>query len=344
MTKSEFEKLLRRYLQGECTEEEKWKIKIWFDQIETDYGYELSDEQKAQLEEILLSGIDDKIDKNKKAKTFKIRLNTVAVYGSIAASLILTIFLLRNNWIQFENLGFENKTVNKITKPIVRNACEVIILEDGTKVHLQSGSSITYGKHFEKLRRVVTLKGSGYFQVSKNPDRPFYVFCNGTITKVLGTSFWISSNDKSKSVEIGVKTGKVSVMVGPGEISKMDKDSPKGELFLTPNQRVVFFENDRKLKKTLVAEPAVLETAEVASLKFIYEDTPLVKVLQELGQGYNVEILVMNEKLKNCSFTGDLTLMTFQEKFDLICQSVNSQYNIQGTSVILTGPGCNDNL
>ena len=341
MTKPEFEKLLQRYLRGECTEEEKVRIQIWFDKIEKERGCDLSEEQKGQLEEVLLSRIDDKIEEKNKAKTFKVRLNSLAIYGSIAASLILTIFLVKCNWLFVQKLVIEDKKFEykTITQTNTTGLRKPIMLEDSTVVYLTQGSSISHKDHFEKRYRQVTLKGAGFFHVSKDPRRPFYVFCNKTITKVIGTSFWVNSNSKSKSVEIGVKTGKVSVMINDNAVSKKVEGQISGEVFLTPNQRVVFFEKQKRIEKTLVPEPVVLETKEVTKFKFVYQDTPLVKVLQELGQSYNVQILMLNEKLKYCSFTGDLTAMSFQEKFDLICESVGSKYTIQGTNIVLTGSG-----
>ncbi len=352
MTKFEFEKLLQRYLRGECTEAEKVKIKLWFDKLETDQIFQLSEKQEAQSEEILLAHINSKIDGYAQNNSNRrlVHLKRMTIYGSIAASVVLAFFLLRDNHGFFENpvtndkTSIENIDYKTITKSNTKTSCELIVLEDSTKVRLTQGSTITYKNPFEKDRRVVVLNGSGFFQVSKNPRRPFFVFCNGTITKVIGTSFWVNSNSKSKSVEIGVKTGKVSVKIGQNEVSKQNCAQPSNEIFLTQNQRMVFFKKHGKVEKSLVPDPIMLDTPEVAELKFIYEDEPLPNVLKELGQSYNVRILMENDKLKQCSFTGDLTAMTFQEKFDLICESVNSKYNMQGTSIIITGSGCANSL
>ncbi|MCF2446517.1 DUF4974 domain-containing protein [Dyadobacter sp. CY345] len=259
MTKSEFEKLLQRYLRGECTEEEKVKIKIWFDRIETDENVNLSEERKRQLEYFILLEIDRKIDQsdNKKAKSFKVRLNSFAIYGSIAASLIVTIFLIKNNWTINEKLVLDKKNIEEyiecktIRQSNIKANCKRIVLENSMKVCPTHRSSVTYGDYSTKHLRS---------------------------------------------------------------------------------------------EKTLVPEPVMIETPEVARLKFIYEDTPILRVLQELGLVYNIQILIMNDKLKNYSFTGDLTAMTCKEKFDLVCQSVNSEYNIQGTKIVLAGSGCKHNL
>ena len=351
MTKPEFEKLLQRYLLGECTEEEKIRVQTWFDTIEGRDDFTLSDAEKKQIEENLSLNIYNKICSNDNLREqelpFTRKLNSYLIYFGIAASLMLAIFLIKSEWSK-ENSIFnhsnildtvDNQIINKINNTVVS---EPITLEDGSKVHLALGSSISYKAHFDRTKRIVTLKGTGFFQVAKNADRPFYVLCRGTVTKVLGTSFWVNSNEKSKSVEVGVKSGRVSVFVNKSQtdMESSETESQANPIYLAPNQRLVFFEQNKKIEKTLVAKPKILETPEVAKMQFVYEETPLLSVIGELGKSYGVQIIVGNARLMNCSFTGDLSAMSFDEKFALVCESVSAKYRVQGTNIILTGNGC----
>ena len=74
---------------------------------------------------------------------------------------------------------------NNETRPIM------ITLEDGSKIHLSKNSKISYPTHFEKESRTVFLSGEAFFDIAKNPKKPFFVYSNEIITKVLGTSFTI---------------------------------------------------------------------------------------------------------------------------------------------------------
>lgn len=348
MTRSDFEKLLQRYTRGECTEEEKISIQIWFDQIETKPYFTLTEFEKAVTEEKLLANIENRINANKikkDKKPFRDYLNSYLIYGGVAASLILAAFMMRSEWETMKHMishkinvvgNTEKNIINKLNST---NKPQLVILDDSSTVHLAPGSCISYQTHFEHDKRVVTLTGTGFFSVTKNKKRPFYVLCEGTVTRVLGTSFWVNTDKKTKSIEIGVKTGLVSVIVNKDAKNAEVNAGPK-EVFLTPNQRVVFFEEKKKVEKTLVIEPLLLETPEVARMKFVYEEMPLSKVMEELGQSYGVQIMMSSEKLKLCTFTGDLTGMTFDEKFDLVCESVGTKYTIQGTGIMLTGQGC----
>ena len=351
MTKPEFEKLLQRYLQGECTEEERIKIQLWFDSIQERNGFTLSEEEKEKIEKSLSLNIDNQIDSKENTSQdslpFIKKLNSYLIYFGIAASLMLAIFLIKNEWSTMENSllihsylfdSAENQIIHKTNKSVVN---ERIILEDGSKVNLTSGSSISYKAHFDSTKRIVTLKGAGFFQVTKNVNKPFYVLCQGTVTKVMGTSFWVNSNPKSKSVEVGVKSGKVSVFVNHdhtnNEASKTE--SQVDPVYLMPNQRVVFFEKQKKIEKTLVTKPQMLETPEVSKMQFIYKETPLPTVLSELSKSYGVQIIIGDARLNKRSFTGDLMAMSFDEKFALICASVSAEYKILGTDILLTAHG-----
>lgn len=349
MTRSDFEKLLQRYTRGECTEEEKMSMQIWFDKIESEPYFTLNEFEKAVTEEKLFADIENRINTGntdqEDEKPFHSRLNSYLIYGSVAASLILAIFMMRSDWTTVRYMlsqqidVVENDNNNFIRKVNNTDKCKSVMFEDGSTVHMKPGSSVTYKTHFEHDKRVVILRGNAFFNVTKNKKRPFYVLCEGTVTRVIGTSFWVHTDKKTRSVEVGVKTGRVSVIVNNDAKNAETNGGPK-EVFLTPNQRVVFSEEKKKIEKMLVPQPILLETPEVARMKFVYDEVPLSTVMEELGQSYGVQIRMSNDRLKSCTFTGDLTGMTFDEKFDLVCGSVGTKYNIQGTSIILTGQGC----
>lgn len=346
MTESDFEKLLRRYTRGECTDEEKVSIQVWFDKIETNPGFSLSEIEKAITEEKMFADIERKINADKIEKEeeqpFRGQLNSYLIYGGIAASLILAIFMMRSDWTIMNNTLSQKIDRIKIgDNGMIRKAnetekCQLIVLEDSSTVSLKPGSSISYKIPFDNNKRVVTLKGAGFFQITPNNKRPFFVFCEGTVTKVLGTSFWVNTDKKTQSVEVGVQTGKVSVSVNNKNSAEIHSGTQ--QVFLAPNQRIVFTEEKRRMEKTLVSEPSLLQTPAVAQMKFVYDEMPLSRVMEELGQSYGIEIIIPDKKLGSQTFTGDLRGMTFREKFDLVCESVGTKHNIQGTSISLTGP------
>ena len=86
-----------------------------------------------------------------------------------------------------------------------------IVLPDGTHVWLNSRSSLRFPTAFTETERRVELTGEGYFEVAKNPAKPFIVTVDDTHVRVLGTHFNINSYAISKSISTTVLEGKVSV-------------------------------------------------------------------------------------------------------------------------------------
>jgi ferric-dicitrate binding protein FerR (iron transport regulator) len=83
-----------------------------------------------------------------------------------------------------------------------------IVLPDGSEVWLNANSIIELSNSFGKQQRKVKLKGEAYFEVARNEKKAFKVITGGTTAKVLGTSFYLKSNNKDKVLLI-VNSGKV---------------------------------------------------------------------------------------------------------------------------------------
>lgn len=103
---------------------------------------------------------------------------------------------------------------------IIHNTAEVrttkngqkltVHLSDGSKVKLNSGSSIKYEKYFGDSARIIHLEGEAFFDVAKDSLRPFMVYAGNTVTRALGTSFNINSS-AGLSTRISLLTGRVLV-------------------------------------------------------------------------------------------------------------------------------------
>lgn len=84
-------------------------------------------------------------------------------------------------------------------------------LDDGTKVHLNAGSSIKYPKTFSDSTREVVLEGEAYFEVAKNASKPFIVTAGDIQTTVLGTVFTVRAYPGENKIDVAVEEGKVRV-------------------------------------------------------------------------------------------------------------------------------------
>lgn len=164
------------------------------------------------------------------------------------------------------------------------------------------------------------------------------------VTRVLGTSFNIKMNKETRQVEVAVRTGRVEVYENkPAE--KVVPSKKDNGVILLPNQKVIYDQDTRHFVSSLVDDPLPL-TVELRNKKnkvesFVFEETPLKTVLESFEKTYGIEIVVENENLYNCLFTGDVSQQNLYTRLNIICQSVQASYETEGTKILIKGSGCN---
>jgi len=83
-------------------------------------------------------------------------------------------------------------------------------LEDGSIIYLSEQTTIRYPEHFQEDRRMITLQGDAFFEISRQPERPFFIHTDWADIEVLGTFFHVKSSDKSNFL-LSVRNGEVKV-------------------------------------------------------------------------------------------------------------------------------------
>ena len=211
-----------------------------------------------------------------------------------------------------------------------------VSLPDGSTLVLAPNSRVSYARSFDTAAtRDVYLLGEAFFKVVKQPDRPFRVFANEIVTKVLGTSFTVRAFENDTTIRVIVRTGKVSVY------AQSDKPASKqpGEIILTPNQQLVYEKAEQKFQKVLIENPAIIVPTPVECC-MVYNDTPLEKVFNDLSKAYGINIVCDNEVLSKCTVTADLKNEPFYRKLDLICSAIGARYELIDGQVVIQSAGC----
>jgi type II secretory pathway component HofQ len=153
-------------------------------------------------------------------------------------------------------------------------------------------------------------------------------------TKVLGTSFSIRAFPSMKKSEVSVISGKVTVYEKESEYKQ------NNGVILTPNLKVTFFDEEEHFVTGLVEKPEVLTTIDKETLRFNFQEAPLNQVLTTLEEAYGIEMVLESESLGKCTLNGDLTEMPLFTKLDIITRSLNATYQVKGTSILVSGAGC----
>lgn len=216
---------------------------------------------------------------------------------------------------------------------------ESVLLSDGSRITLQPNSKLHYARQFAADKREVFLEGEAFFQVAKNPAKPFFVYYNNIVTKVLGTSFYLNTNSQTGNIEVAVKTGRVQVY----ENDKLLKDPGNKAVILTPNQKVIYEPHDRLFETVLVEKPQLLideNEKEDEIAPFVYDQEKLQNVFKHIEANYGIEIILENTNLNNCVFTGDVSGQDLYAKLKIICLATNASYEINGTKILIKGNGC----
>lgn len=216
----------------------------------------------------------------------------------------------------------------------------MVSLEDGSAVLLQPNSSLTVS--FSDSLRSVNLLGEAYFEIARNPERPFEVRTHHMTTRVLGTSFRVRDNNRDKPM-VRVNTGKVTVSLNKtGE--RQAASGPEEETIILSPQEVVMVENAALTllspKENRTAAPVDLLPAE--KIEHVYKRTPVTEVFDTLKKVYAVEISYDQEKLGNCSLTARLGDEPLAEKLRMICLGLNlTLHQLADNQFAITGNGCN---
>lgn len=261
--------------------------------------------------------------------------------ASVILLLITSVFFF--NQTKKQNAGTDKGTLAEthITEENNANNSRIVTLKDGSQITLQPNSSIRYANSFNDSLREVYLDGEAFFEVTKNPQKPFLVYHGHLITKVLGTSFAIKPNMENGSVEVAVKTGRVQVYENLAQVKGSNKIE---SVILTPNQKAVYQMEKRILQSTLVTTPipikAISENNETEEEEFVYDQQKLAVVFNDLEKMYGIEIVVESSDLNNCFFTGDVSSQDLFTKLKIICRTTNSSYEISGTRILIKGRGC----
>jgi hypothetical protein len=164
-------------------------------------------------------------------------------------------------------------------------------LPDGSRVWLNTASSITYPVTFSGSARQVSITGEVYFEVKTLPSRPFVVTCDQQQVTVLGTRFNINSYEDDATVKTTLRDGKVRVTVHRNGNEKI----------LLPGQQ------------TLVDTTGLIQVREIDVEQalawqmgyFNFTNTAFSEIMQQLSRWYDIEVRY-EHKVPQIEFEGRL--------------------------------------
>ena len=222
-----------------------------------------------------------------------------AANGLLASQGNIAITKTENGQIVYENNDIDrtkfmaNRSVtNTIQTP--KGGKYQVRLPDGSKVWLNSASTLSYPTTFSGNERKVQLKGEAYFEISPNKNIPFRVQSGNQVVEVLGTHFNINSYDDEDYVKTTLLEGSVKVILNskPNVVSNTRLLKP-GEQSLTKSSRADIRIENADTEKAVAWKNGY----------FKFRNTPIREIMREIERWYDVE-LVYEGKMPTDEFTG----------------------------------------
>ena len=221
--------------------------------------------------------------------------------------------------------GGESESIvyNKLEIPRGGEFC--LTLSDGTRVWLNSETSIQYPVAFGAKERRVFVQGEAYFEVTKNSGQPFIVQTENFNVKVLGTSFCINTFGDNGKVYTALESGVVemdcgrenTLILAPGQVAELDVRRPGACVRMSE----VSVEQLVAWKKGL----------------FCFRQTSLPDILKQVARYYDVHFMNL-EDAEGEAYTGDISRNVSLEVLlgAISAQTTDIQFKIVNRTVYIT--------
>ena len=224
----------------------------------------------------------------------------------IAAILLLPLAVAF--FFQWQKSGQPDEMLQTVSTPLASKTS--FVLPDGSKVWLNSGSSIRFPQEFDGDERLVELTGEAYFDVQKS-EQPFRVKTAHFTVDVLGTAFNVLAYD-NEIPAVTLERGKVTLHT-----------KSKKQATLLPGQQAVVDTIGHEIALTEV------ETKLFSSWidnQLILKDEPLGEVVARLERWYNIEINVIDQSLMEKRMTASIEFESIREVMELMELTLSIHY------------------
>lgn len=275
--------LLQKYIAGNATEAEKQRITEWI-QADPENMREYMAQRK--LHDLALWRTQPAAEEKKpEKKRFALH---AALKEAVKVAAVVAIVLLGTHYWATRHYTQESGSLQSIYVPAGQRA--ELMLADGTKVWLNSRSTLTFPGNFNGDVRNVKLDGEGYFAVAKNVEQPFIVETNKCNVRVLGTEFNVLAYSIDSIWETSLLQGSVEILL-PG--------STTAGMRLVPNTMATLKAN--RLVKGRIKEAEYFLWREGL---LCFNNISVRDMIEKLKLYYGVDIVVNNKRILENHYTG----------------------------------------
>ncbi len=295
MGNSEIWALIAKHLSDESTKEEEVELASWinsseenrriYDQAKLAWAERQRDsapERLARGKAMVFERIrQDKIQTNISQLPSRSWWKKMSAVSRVAAVLLLVAL----SWYGYTRIQPQDQAVT-LRKVVNDGEPKLLLLPDGSKVWLNTGTQVRYAGTFSGKTREIFLNGEAFFEVKRDESKPFIVHAGSLTTQVLGTSFNIRAYVERSDIEVTVSSGKVSVSDSTGVIGKLVRD-----------QQLSYQKSTGRFTNQLVNS---YNRSLWKECELIFDAENFGEVAQILERRYHVHIQFGDNKIKSC--------------------------------------------
>ena len=276
----------------------------------------LKDEVDVDREwERLFSSIEKKTISKMKTRGLLLQYMKYAAAVVLGIGISLSTLYLTNQ----ENLS----TVGNYKLVTSKGEKSYLQLPDGTRVWLNSCTTLEYAENYGHSNRSIYLDGEAYFEVAKNKDLPFVVKANGIDVKAIGTAFNVSAYMEDSQLTTTLFNGKVAVQ----------PTLTKQEVLLEPNQVAVYDKSRNKIEVVPYDKKLFAQwRGGFLSFEMMY----LQDITKLLERNYNVVFRYENQGIKKLRFSGSFrNNEDLSEILNVIKTNTGIRYQILKDTIVI---------
>ena len=265
--------------------------------------------------ERLFSSIEKKTISKMKTRRLFLQYMKYAAAVVLGIGVSLSTLYLTNQ----ENLS----TVGNYKLVTSKGEKSYLQLPDGTRVWLNSCTTLEYAENYGHSNRSIYLDGEAYFEVAKNKDLPFVVKANGIDVKAIGTAFNVSAYMEDSQLTTTLFNGKVAVQ----------PTLTKQEVLLEPNQVAVYDKSRNKIEVVPYDKKLFAQwRGGFLSFKMMY----LQDITKLLERNYNVVFRYENQGIKKLRFSGSFrNNEDLSEILNVIKTNTGIRYQILKDTIVI---------
>jgi transmembrane sensor len=314
------EDILIKYILGEATIAEGQEIETWiaassanakkFEQVKIILE---TSKRLAQVSPLGETEAWEKFKEKRAARREPAKVRSISSNTGWLRIAAAVVFLIGGGWIAYYLYDQRGGNPAELVSIKTTNTVRVDTLPDGSIVHINKNSSITYAGDF-KSRREIKLTGEAFFEVKHNEQVPFTVRVNDINIRDVGTAFNVKS--KQQNTEVIVESGIVQVSRSANSIR------------LTPNEMVRIKPGDKRLK---IEKSTDQLYNYYRSNTFIAKGIPLLRLIDVLNEAYGSDIEIANSALRNTQITVTIRYEDSLSKILEIIRSTTPEIHVYKT-------------